>query len=358
MAELRFDGRVVIVTGAGRGVGRSHALLLASRGAAVVVADYGGEIDGSGSSAQPALEVAHEVTAAGGTAVACYASVAEVQGAAEIVATAVEEFGRLDAVVNNAGISDKHEFADLSLEQFRRMMSVHFFGTLNMTQAAWPHFLAAGYGRFVNTMSEGSLGAQGQLTSYGAAKGAVWAFTRTLAAECVPFGIRANAVSPRANTRMAIDGAVAKARGGEVPPEVWTVMERMKPDLVSPVAAYLAHESCELNGEVIIAGGGDVARLCPTVTNGIRREGLTIEDVAGNVDAIMDTAGARARPSARSSPDHLLSDVGDGPGLASASEVLSRSSGTSTVTTRECCARFLMVTEHVAGRPASSTWPT
>ncbi len=296
MADLRFDGRVVIVTGGGRGIGRSHALLFASRGAAVVVADYGADIDGGGSSAQPALDVVGEIAASGGTAVACHASVAEERGAATIVNSALEQFGRIDAVVNNAGISDKHLFGELSLEQFHRMMSVHFFGTLNMTRAAWPHFVEAGYGRFVNTMSEGSLGAHDQLTSYGAAKGAVWAFTRTLAAECLPFGIRANAVSPRANTRMAVDGAVAKARGGEVPPEVWAVMERMKPDLVSPVAAYMAHETCELNGEVIIAGGGDVARLCPTVTRGITRENLTIEDVAQDMPAIMDASEARVAP--------------------------------------------------------------
>jgi NAD(P)-dependent dehydrogenase (short-subunit alcohol dehydrogenase family) len=296
MNELRFDGRVVIVTGGGRGIGRSHALLFAARGASVVVADVGATIAGTGSSTTPAEEVAGEIEAHGGAAVACPASVAEEDGARTIVDTAIERFGRLDVVVNNAGISDKHRFAELTHAQFERMIAVHFYGTLNMTQAAWPHFVDAGYGRFVNTASEGMLGAQDQLTSYAAGKGAVWAFTRNLAAEGVPLGIRANMVAPRANTRMAEDGAKAAARGGEVPPEVLAIMERMKPDLVSPAAVYLAHESCELNGEVLIAGGGQVMRLCPTVTTGITRESLTVEDVAGNIDAILDTTGARVAP--------------------------------------------------------------
>jgi NAD(P)-dependent dehydrogenase (short-subunit alcohol dehydrogenase family) len=153
MEQLRFDGRAAIVTGAGRGIGRAHALLLASRGAKVVVADYGGAVDGTGSSSGPAEEVAEEIRAAGGDAVACCASVAEEEGAALIVDTAMSSFGRLDIVVNNAGISDKHLFGDLTSEQFRRMMDVHFFGTLYVTKAAWPHLVEVGNGRIVNTIT-------------------------------------------------------------------------------------------------------------------------------------------------------------------------------------------------------------
>jgi hypothetical protein len=294
MIELRFDGRAVVVTGAGRGIGRSHALLLASRGAKIVVADYGAELDGSGSSSEPAQQVVGEIEAAGGEAVACHASVAEEDGAAAIVETALERFGRLDAVVNNAGISDMHPFEDLSLEQFRRMIDVHYLGTVLVTKHAWPHFVEAGYGRVVNTTSEGILGAQPLLTSYGAAKGAVWAFTRNIAAEGVERGILANAVCPRALTRMSLQGREAK--GQEDDPEVELILARMNPDLVAPAAAYLAHESCTVNGEVLVAGGGDVFRLTPVVTLGISQESLTIEDVADQLDVIMSTDDARVPP--------------------------------------------------------------
>jgi hypothetical protein len=289
MSELRFDNRAVIVTGGGRGIGRAHARLLASRGARVVVADYGAAIDGSGSSAEPAEEVVSEIEAAGGVAVACHASVADAAGAASIVETALEHFGRLDAVVNNAGISDKHRFEDLSLQQFQRMLDVHFLGTVLVTRSAWPHFVEAGYGRIVNTASEAMLGAQPELTSYGAAKGAVWAFTRNLAAEGAGLGIYANAVAPRARTRMSEEGLDPAVVDG-------TLLAKMDPDLVAPVAAYLAHESCTLNGEVLVAGGGDVFRVTPIVTLGIAQDTLTVEDVADHIDTIMNTQDARVPP--------------------------------------------------------------
>jgi len=294
MTELRFDERAVVVTGAGRGIGRSHALLLASRGAKVVVADYGAELDGSGSSKDPAEQVVKEIEANGGEAVTCCASVAEEDDAASIIETALESFGRLDAVINNAGISDMHLFGDLSIEQFRRMIDVHFLGTVLVTKFAWPHFIEAGYGRIVNTTSEGILGAQPLLTSYGAAKGAVWAFTRNIAAEGAELGIIANAVCPRALTRMSLQGREAK--GQEDDPEVGSILARMNPDLVAPAAAYLAHESCTVNGEVLVAGGGEVFRLTPVVTIGISRESLEVEDVAENIDAIMSTEDARVPP--------------------------------------------------------------
>jgi NAD(P)-dependent dehydrogenase (short-subunit alcohol dehydrogenase family) len=263
--------------------------LLASRGANVVVADSGAGIDGSGSSDEPASQVVQEIEAAGGTAVACHASVADEAGAAAIVQTAVEHFGGIHAVVNNAGISDKHGFEELSLEQFRRMIDVHFLGTMQVTKCAWPHFVDVGYGRIVNTTSEAILGAQTELTSYGAAKGAVWAFTRNLAAEGATLGIRANAVAPRARTRMSEEG--------QDPADVeQSLLAKMDPALVAPVAAYLAHESCTLNGEVLVAGGGDVFRLTPLVTLGISQPTVTVEDVAEHIDAIMSTDGARVPP--------------------------------------------------------------
>jgi NAD(P)-dependent dehydrogenase (short-subunit alcohol dehydrogenase family) len=160
---------------------------------------------------------------------------------------------------------------------------------LSVTKFAWPHFVQAGYGRIVNTASEAMLGAQPELTSYGAAKGAVWAFTRNLAAEGAELGIHANAVAPRARTRMSEEGRDPAEVDG-------TILARMDPGLVAPVAAYLAHESCTLNGEVLVAGGGDVFRVTPIVTLGISQETLTVEDVADHIDTIMSTEDARVSP--------------------------------------------------------------
>jgi NAD(P)-dependent dehydrogenase (short-subunit alcohol dehydrogenase family) len=293
MSELRFDGRVAVVTGAGRGVGRGHALLLAARGAKVVVADYGASLAGSGASAAPGEEVVREIEAAGGEAAACFASVAEEDGAASIIETALGRFGRVDIVINNAGISDKHYFEDLSVEQFRQMIDVHYLGTLHVTRAAWPHLAAAGYGRIVNTTSEGILGPIDRLTSYGAAKGAVLGLTKTLAVEGLAKGIRVNAVAPRAYTRMAEAGRPPLDPESEAGKIYQAVLDRLDPALVAPAAAYLAHESCTLSGEVLIAGGGEVHRMAFAVTKGIFEPNLTVEDVAERVAEITDFTDAQ-----------------------------------------------------------------
>jgi NAD(P)-dependent dehydrogenase (short-subunit alcohol dehydrogenase family) len=239
LTELRFDDRVIIVTGAGRGIGRCHALLLAARGAHVVVADNGAGIDGAGSSRAPADEVVREITDAGGEAVACHASVASEEDAAEIVNTALQAYGRLDAVVNNAGISDPGPFESLSVDQFRRMLDVHFFGTLFVTKAAWPHMVQAGYGRIVNTVSEAMLGGLAELTSYGAAKGAVFGLTRNLATEGSAHGIRVNAVAPRAYTRMSAEQSGKVAAQMSFSDELMAeINASMPPDLCAPAAAY------------------------------------------------------------------------------------------------------------------------
>lgn len=294
MHELRFDDRVVIITGAGRGIGRSHALLFAARGAKVVVADYGVGIDGRGSSNQPAQRVVEEIREAGGEATACFASVAEEAEAASLVDTAIDTYGRLDAVVNNAGIHDPAPFDALSTEQFQRMLDVHFLGTVFVTRAAWPHFVRAGYGRIVNTASEAMLGGISQLSSYGAAKGAVFGLTRNLATEGGRHGILANAVAPRAQTRMSDAEAdrLAEIFGFDAEAQV-ALKASMPPDLCSPGALYLAHESCQLNGEVLQVGMGGVARLAMIHTQGIAKPGITAEDIAENIDAILDVTEAR-----------------------------------------------------------------
>ncbi len=289
MDELRFDGRTAVVTGAGRGVGRGHALLLAARGAKVVVADLGAALDGEGSSSAPAEEVVEEIRSAGGEAVAVHASVADPDGAASIVDAALSTFGGLDIVVNNAGISDPERFENLPFEHFRRMVEVHYFGTLHVIQAAWPHLVDAGYGRIVNTCSEGMLGMNGKVSSYAGAKGAVFALTRALAAEAAAQGILVNAVAPRANTRLAAPEVVAFTHDVDVE-LVRGTMDAFRPELVAPAMAYLAHESCRVNGEVFVAGAGQVLRLAVVESPGITEDELTPEAVAEGLDRILDLA--------------------------------------------------------------------
>jgi NAD(P)-dependent dehydrogenase (short-subunit alcohol dehydrogenase family) len=292
--KLQFDRRVVVVTGAGRGIGRAHALLLATRGARVVVADLGADVDGQGtSSAAPAEEVVAEIDAAGGEAVAVCASVSDEDGAESIIAKALDEYGQLDAVINNAGIHDPAPFDQLTVAQFRRMLEVHYFGTLFVCRAAWRHFASVGGGRIVNTTSEAVLGGIPELTSYGAAKGAVLGLTRNLATEGAALGIGANCLAPRAYTRMsASDSDRVAAVFGISEQDMAAVNASMPPELCAPAAAYLAHPSCPLNGEVLQIGMGSVARLALVMSQGITKEGLTVDDIAENIDTIMDLTAA------------------------------------------------------------------
>jgi NAD(P)-dependent dehydrogenase (short-subunit alcohol dehydrogenase family) len=295
VSELRFDGRSVIVTGAGRGFGRCHALLLASRGARVVVADYGVNLDGTGSSPEPAERVAKEIEAAGGEAVACFASVAEEEGAATIVQTAVDAFGGLDVLINNAGVADPDWFEETELERFRQMNYHQYFGTVYMCKEAWPHLKAAKNGCIVNTASEAVTGFVPKCVSYSGAKGGVFSFTRALALDGRRLGLRVNAVAPRGNTRM--NDPEVMGFFYDVPPETFEgAFDEMKNEYVSPAVAYLAHESCPLNGETLISGGLGVMRLAMVQTKGFHTTGsITPEDVAENLDAIMDTTGAPLR---------------------------------------------------------------
>ncbi|CAJ1510534.1 SDR family NAD(P)-dependent oxidoreductase [[Mycobacterium] burgundiense] len=288
MSELRFDGRVAIVTGAGRGIGRGHALLLAQKGARVVVADYGVDPAGNGTSSAPADQVVQEIKDLGGDAVACCASVAEEVSATSIVETAIEAFGRLDIVVNNAGIHDPANFDELSIEQFRAMLDVHFYGALYVIRAAWPHFVSAGYGRIVNTVSEAMLGGVSGLTSYASAKGAVYGLTRNLATEGLPAGIRVNAVAPRAYTRLSADHCDSLSHlYGMSEDKIQQVNASMPPELCAPAVAYLAHQDCRLNGEVLQVGMGGVARMAFIATKGLREAALTAESIADNIDTVL-----------------------------------------------------------------------
>ncbi|MGA4792020.1 SDR family NAD(P)-dependent oxidoreductase [Nocardia sp. AB354] len=282
MATLDFSDRVVIVTGAGRGIGRAHALLLASRGASVVVGDLGASIDGSGVDGDdPAAQVVDEITAAGGRAVACAADVSTEDGARALVDAAVSSFGGLTSVVNNAGIVRTAPFDEVPDEEYQRHLDVHYFGTLRVCRAAWPHLLRAESPRIVNTISQAMLGNPG-MSHYGGSKGAVFSLTRNLALEGLDKGIKVNAVAPGAGTRMA------EAAADTLSPEIMEYMRTsLLPEHIAPVVAYLLHPSCDVTGEVFNVAGGIVNRLALVNTVGIHDPGLTVESVAERFDQVM-----------------------------------------------------------------------
>jgi NAD(P)-dependent dehydrogenase (short-subunit alcohol dehydrogenase family) len=292
MGELRFDGKRVIVTGGGRGFGRSHAKLLASRGAKVLIADYGVELDGTGSSAEPAEQVAKEIEADGGEAIGVFANVAEEQEANRVVQTAVDEWGGLDILVNNAGISDPGWLLEKSREQYERMTNFQYYSTVWMTRAAWPHIVGS-KGNIVCTASESILGNVPKAPDYSAAKGAVHAFMRAMALEGSRVGVRVNAISPRGATRMASPEMLEVTF--EISAEHFReqYLEQMQVHRASAAVGFLAHDSCPLTAHTLVCGGNQVMLLAFVRTQGITVEGeITPEDVAANIDQILDMTGS------------------------------------------------------------------
>ena len=281
MDRYGFEGRVAIVTGAGRGIGRAHALLLAERGASVVVNDLGGSMEGVGADAEPASVVAAEIIAAGGVAVADIGDVASAAGAQALVDTAVERFGRLDILVNDAGIIRWAGFPDADADNLDSHLAVHLGGSFNTARAAWPRMLEQGYGRIVMTTSSGVFGLPTNL-SYATAKAAVIGLTRSLATAGAAHGIKINLIAPAAFTRMA--GQAADDSPGAT---------QMSPDLVAPMVAFLAHEACPVSGEIYAAGAGRFARIFIASTEGYVHPTPepTVEDVAANWATINDETG-------------------------------------------------------------------
>jgi NAD(P)-dependent dehydrogenase (short-subunit alcohol dehydrogenase family) len=279
VAEYRFDGRVAVVTGAGRGIGRAYARLLAARGARVVVNDLGASTGGSGANAAPAASAVEEIVAAGGEAVADTSDVSAPGGAQSLVDTAVERFGRLDILVNNAGIIRWAGMPEVDEDNLAKHLAVHVGGSFNTTRAAWPHMVDQGYGRIVMTTSAGLFGLPNN-TSYATAKAAVIGLTRSLTTAGAAHGITVNCIAPAAITRMAGPG------GEDAGPE-------MSPDLVAPMVALLAHEECPVSGEIYAAGFGRFARIFIAMTPGYVHTGSapTIEDVADQWAAINDDPG-------------------------------------------------------------------
>ncbi len=278
MADLGYDNKVAIITGAGGGLGRSHALMFARRGARVVVNDLGGNVDGTGADASAAQKVVDEIEAAGGIAVADHNSVATPEGGQAIVDTALENFGRVDIVVNNAGILRDKTFAKMTDDLVTPVIDVHLKGAFNVTRPAWTHMREQGYGRVVNTSSSsGILGNFGQ-ANYAAAKAGLVGLTRVLAAEGAKYNIKANAIAPVARTRMTEEllGPLA---------------EFLEPESVSPVVGWLAHEDCPVTGEVYTVGGGRVARFFTGMTPGWFQRGHDIEQIRDNWDTIRNEEG-------------------------------------------------------------------
>ncbi|XVQ12924.1 SDR family oxidoreductase [Spirillospora sp. CA-255316] len=278
MSELRYDGRVAVVTGAGHGLGRQHALELAARGAKVVVNDLGGDRAGVGSSAGPAQDVVEEIRKNGGEAVANPDNVATVEGAQAIVQTALDTFGKLDIVINNAGILRDKSFKNMSPEEFDSVIAVHLRGSFLVSSAAWSHLRDQGYGRIVNTSSPAGLFGNFGQANYATAKMGLVGFTKTLAHEGKKYNIKANAIAPVAWTRMTEDLLPAD------------FSDKLGVDKVTPVVAYLAHESIEVSGEVYTVGGGRVARIQVAEGPGWgTNEGLSAEAVRDNWEAINAT---------------------------------------------------------------------
>jgi NAD(P)-dependent dehydrogenase (short-subunit alcohol dehydrogenase family) len=279
MADLGFDGQVAIITGAGGGLGRSHALELAKRGALIVVNDLGGSVDGTGEDASAAQKVVDEIKAAGGEAVANHDSVATPDGGKAIVQTAIDAFGRVDIVINNAGILRDKSFHNMTPDLVDPVIDVHLRGAFNVTQPAYVHMREQSYGRIVSTASAaGIFGNFGQ-ANYGAAKMGLVGFTRVLAVEGAKNNIKANVIAPVAKSRMTED-------------LMGDLVDRFGPEYVSPLVAWLVHADVPVTGEVYSVGAGHVARVFTGVTTGYTNTAdLTAEDIRDHFEQIRDEDG-------------------------------------------------------------------
>jgi NAD(P)-dependent dehydrogenase (short-subunit alcohol dehydrogenase family) len=293
MATISFENRVVVVTGAGGGLGRSYALDLAKRGGAVVVNDLGGTVEGSNPSRAMADRVVGEIRAAGGRAIASYDSVATPDGAHRIVATAIQEFGRVDALINNAGNLRNAWFEDCREEDLASLLAVHLAGSFSVTRAAWPHMRAQGYGRVVFTTSSAGLFGNKMQCAYGAAKAGIAGLMNVLAQEGEPFGILCNALMPNAGGRMAdktVESMSAEALN-EAAPYLSAIHHSMDPGFSTGLAVYLASEACTSAQCIYSSLGGRIARVFVGVTEGwqgSRERPATAEDIAAHIEQIRD----------------------------------------------------------------------
>jgi NAD(P)-dependent dehydrogenase (short-subunit alcohol dehydrogenase family) len=287
--EMRFDDDVVIVTGAGRGLGREHALLFAARGAKVVVNDLGTTASGDGHELQPAQLVVNDIIAAGGKAIADYNNISTAAGATAVVKTAMDTFGAVTILVNNAGIITYETLDKMTILQWRKMLDVTLDGVFHMCKAVWPIFTSNRYGRIVNTTSNAGFAGNEQLIHYGAAKLGVAGFTKCLAQEAKTYGVNVNAIAPMAVTRMNQDAFF----GGVAPDSKnWQadisngIVPMGPPSIVSPTVLWLAHRSTKVNGEIYSTSSGKVGRVSFVVGEGYFNPNHGPEDLRDNIDAV------------------------------------------------------------------------
>lgn len=276
MPELRFDQRVAVITGAGRGLGRAYALLLASQGAKVVVNDAGVSLKGQGPDAGPAQEVVQEIKAAGGEAVACTESVATAEGGKAIIQAALDHYGRVDILIHNAGNVRRGSLKEMTYADFDAVLDVHLRGAFHVVRPAFPLMCKAGYGRIVLTSSIGGLYGNRDVANYSVSKAGLLGLSNVAALEGAAEGVKSNVIIPAAVTRMA-EGLDTSA----YPP--------MSPELVAPVVGWLAHESCSISGEMLISIAGRVAKAFVAETPGVYRPSWSMEQVGAQMAAIRDT---------------------------------------------------------------------
>jgi NAD(P)-dependent dehydrogenase (short-subunit alcohol dehydrogenase family) len=293
MTELKFDGRVAVITGAGRGLGRAYALLLASKGARVVVNDPGGSLKGDGIDLGPAEEVVREIKAARGEAVACTESVATPEGGRAIIQAALDHYGRIDILIHNAGNVRPALLSEMTYHDFDAVVDVHLRGAFHVVRPAFPLMCKAGYGRIVLTSSIGGLYGNQQQINYAVSKSGLIGLSNVAALEGAAVGVKCNLIIPAAVTRMA-EGIDISA----YPP--------MGPELVAPAVGWLAHESCSITGEMLVAIAGRVAKAYIAETPGVYRPSWTIEQIAEQIDAIRNTDAPVVFPVVPSGfPEHI-----------------------------------------------------
>jgi NAD(P)-dependent dehydrogenase (short-subunit alcohol dehydrogenase family) len=279
VADLRFDDRVAVVTGAGGGLGRRYALDLAARGARVLVNDIGCAPTGDGASATPAEAVVDEIRPAGGVALADTSDVGAVGGGDAVVGACIDAWGRVDIVVNNAGIVRPGPVASVGRAAFEAVLATHLHGSIAVAAAAWPHMAVAGYGRIVNTSSSSVFGT-GHVSTYVVAKSAMIGLTTSMAAEGAACGITVNAIMPSAMTRLTAGIPNQELRA--------LLDEHFQPDTVSPLVLLLVHADAPCSGAILAAGGGHVARVALAVGQGLVIADPTPEAVRNAFDTVWD----------------------------------------------------------------------